>query len=95
MPYKSLVVNFKLGDQVICLNAPWHSKSISCELYGFGPRMNEMVTIQCYIILYSDFKYVALKEYLDDRIILFREDFFGALVSDEQLYTDLKDALLR
>ena len=52
---------FKPGDQIICLEAPWHTGTMACEpcMVNFGPSKHSIVTVDKYL----DGHYIKLQEF--------------------------------
>lgn len=88
------------GELVICVQAPWHDGSIPCSVHKYGPKKDEIVTIDFLMEDNHGVLFLRLVEYPNDptdkkRFQGFMMDFFKSLpeplITTEELYQDLKN----
>lgn len=84
------------GDTIICIDAPWHEACphTPCGIINFGPKKNDIVTIDFLMEDERGVIYFRIKEYPDNPddanyFAGFRNDFFEPIISDNDLYKDL------
>lgn len=82
------------GDSVLCKDAPWHEPDNICTIRYYGPKVDEIVTIESLIRDERGMVYYKLKEYPTDPTDPSRDAgfvfyWFERTVSDKQLYQDL------
>lgn len=87
---------FKFGQTVICISAPWHNLFMLYAPHnvfhgGFGPRVNELVTIG-ETNVHPDRNMIEILEYRHcacGKVVCFDSRNFTLVMQDEQLTNEL------